>query len=178
MSRVAKNPIALSKDIHADISVNEIKINGGKGAQIYRLDSQVEVIMKDNSISVLAKCATRAASMAAGTSRANLNNMVIGVSSGFVKKLEIIGVGYRAQVQGKVLNLSLGYSHPIVFNTPDGITIETPSQTEIYVRGADKQKVGQVAANIRNFRPPEPYKGKGIKYSDEVINRKETKKGK
>ena len=142
----------------------------------WNVHNEVGVVLDDGQLKIKAKNESISAVAMSGTSRALLNNLVIGVSDGFERRLSIVGVGYRAQLSGKVLNLSLGYSHPINFEIPDDITIETPSQTEIVVKGMDKQRVGQVAANIRAYRKPEPYKGKGVKYSDEQIVRKEAKK--
>lgn len=175
MSRVAKNPIPLPSGVAAEIGESVI-IKGKRGTMSRSLSPLVGVTLGDGALTIAPRSETKAANMMAGTYRALLANMVLGVSSGFKKKLEINGVGYRAQVQGKTLNLTLGYSHPIKLEIPEGITIKTPSVTEVLVEGNDKQQVGQVAANIRAFRPPEPYKGKGIKYSDEVIIRKEAKK--
>jgi large subunit ribosomal protein L6 len=141
-----------------------------------QLNSEVELKQEDNSLSVSPRSGSRFATAVAGTTRALLANMVEGVTEGFEKKLELVGVGYRAQAQGKTLNLTLGFSHPVVFDVPEGISIETPSQTEVVVRGTDKQRVGQVAAEIRRYRPPEPYKGKGVRYSNERVVIKEAKK--
>jgi large subunit ribosomal protein L6 len=153
-----------------------VSIKGPKGQFEYQIHDDVEVKKDDNVLSFAPKEGNEALYAMTGTMRAIVNNMVTGVSQGFERKLELVGVGYRAQAQGKVLNLALGYSHPIDFEVPEGITVETPSQTEIVVKGADKQVVGQVAAKIRGFRPPEPYKGKGVKYAGEQIIRKEAKK--
>ena len=176
MSRVAKNPIPLPSGVAAEIGGESVVIKGKRGTMSRPLSPLVGVTLSEGALAIAPRSETKAANMMAGTYRALLANMVLGVSSGFKKKLEINGVGYRAQVQGKTLNLTLGYSHPIKLEIPEGITIKTPSVTEVLVEGNDKQQVGQVAANIRAFRPPEPYKGKGIKYSDEVIIRKEAKK--
>jgi len=176
MSRVAKNPIPLPSGVAAEIGGESVVIKGKRGTMSRSLSPLVGVTLGDGALTIAPRSESKAANMMAGTYRALLANMVLGVSSGFKKKLEINGVGYRAQVQGKTLNLTLGYSHPIKLEIPEGITIKTPSVTEVLVEGNDKQQVGQVAANIRAFRPPEPYKGKGIKYSDEVIIRKEAKK--
>ena len=176
MSRVAKNPIPLPSGVAAEIGGESVVIKGKRGTMSRSLSPLVGVTLSEGALAIAPQSETKAANMMAGTYRALLANMVLGVSSGFKKKLEINGVGYRAQVQGKTLNLTLGYSHPIKLEIPEGITIKTPSVTEVLVEGNDKQQVGQVAANIRAFRPPEPYKGKGIKYSDEVIIRKEAKK--
>lgn len=153
-----------------------VTVKGKKGSLQLDLHPAVEIVNKDNVLTFAPRDQDPKSDAMAGTFRALLNNMVTGVTAGFEKKLELVGVGYRAQVQGKALNLTLGFSHPVVYPIPEGITAETPSQTEIVVKGMDKQKVGQVAADIRAFRPPEPYKGKGVKYADEVIARKEAKK--
>jgi large subunit ribosomal protein L6 len=153
-----------------------VRVKGPKGELYLTLNRGVDVRLADGKAQVSVKTPARTAKAASGTTRALLANMVAGVTKGFEKKLELVGVGYRAQAQGKKLNLTLGFSHPVVFSVPDGITIETPSQTEIIVRGADRQKVGQVAANIRGYRPPEPYKGKGVRYTNERVVLKEAKK--
>jgi len=176
MSRVAKNPIQLPTGVDAMITGQTIKIKGSKGEMVHDIHAAVQVL-KDNDVLTFAPRNLDMQSDAlAGTTRALVGNMVKGVTQGFMKKLQLVGVGYRAQSQGKVLNLSLGFSHPVEFSVPEGVTVETPSQTEILVKGIDKQKVGQVAANIRAYRPPEPYKGKGVRYADEVVLRKEAKK--
>ncbi len=174
MSRVAKKPIALPKGVELKTDNGQINVKGGKGNLSIAQPEGIELKVENNEI-LLAPASPDRVAMT-GTLRAILANMVKGVSEGFERKLELVGVGYRAAMQGKDLSLSLGFSHPVVFNTPEGITITTPTQTEIVVAGADKQLVGQVAAKIRAYRPPEPYKGKGVKYSDEVIIRKEAKK--
>ena len=176
MSRIAKNPIVLPKNVEVNISGNTVTIKGKKGQLSYAMPASITVTQEANVLRLAFKSNTKTARTVAGTTRAMLQNVVTGVTVGFEKKLTIIGVGYRAAVQGKTLNLTLGYSHPVNFPIPDGITIETPSQTEIIIRGMDKQKVGQVAANIRAWRAPEPYKGKGVRYVDEHIIRKEAKK--
>lgn len=176
MSRVAKNPVLLPKEVEATVMDQTVILKGSQGTMSREFSSFVEIINKDQRLCVSPKDDSKAGRMFAGTTRALLANMLEGVATGFQKKLEITGVGYRAQVQGRVLNLTLGYSHPIHFDIPEGITIQTPSTTEIVVKGADKQQVGQIAANIRRYRPPEPYKGKGIRYAGEVIRRKEAKK--
>ncbi|PJJ99776.1 50S ribosomal protein L6 [Lysobacteraceae bacterium NML75-0749] len=174
MSRVAKKPIALPKGVEIKNENGQINVKGGKGNLSIAHPEGIDLKVENNEILLNAASPERVAMT--GTLRAILANMVKGVSEGFERKLELVGVGYRASMQGKDLNLALGFSHPVVFNTPEGITITTPTQTEIVVAGADKQLVGQVAAKIRAYRPPEPYKGKGVKYSDEVIIRKEAKK--
>jgi large subunit ribosomal protein L6 len=174
MSRVAKKPIALPKGVEFNIQSDSISDKGPKGTLSIAKPEGVEVRVEDGH--ALLSAADPMHVPMAGTLRAILANMVKGVSEGFERKLELVGVGYRAAMQGKDLNLSLGFSHPVLFQTPEGITIATPTQTEIVVTGADKQRVGEVAAKIRGFRPPEPYKGKGVKYAGENIIRKEAKK--
>lgn len=176
MSRIAKNPVELGAGVNVSISGQQVEIKGPKGSLQMTVHEDVAVTQDDNLIRVAAKNGSKSANALAGTMRALLNNMVTGVSSGFEKKLQLVGVGYRAQMKGKDLNLTLGYSHPVDYVTPDGITISTPSQTEVVVSGIDKQLVGQAAANIRSYRAPEPYKGKGIRYVDETIVMKEAKK--
>lgn len=176
MSRIAKNPIVLPKNVEVSIAGDTVTVKGKKGEMSYTVNALVAVTREENVLKFVAKSNSKSARAIAGTTRALLQNIVTGVSSGFEKKLTIIGVGYRAAVQSKVLNLTLGFSHPVNFPIPEGITIETPSQTEITVKGIDKQKVGQVAANIRAYRAPEPYKGKGVRYLNEHIIRKEAKK--
>mgnify|MGYP000904118659 CR=1 FL=1 len=174
MSRVAKKPIALPKGVEFSIGEQQIQVKGPKGTLHGPRPNGVEVKIEDNVVQVSVQSDQDWAM--AGTLRALLNNMVVGVSEGYQRKLELVGVGYRASMQGRDLNLTLGFSHPVLFQTPEGITIETPTQTEILVKGADKQAVGQVAAKIRGYRPPEPYKGKGVRYSGEKIVMKEAKK--
>ena len=174
MSRVAKKPIALPKGVEFNIQSDNVSVKGPKGTLSIAKPNGIEVKVEDGNAQLSANDDNLVP--LAGTLRAILANMVKGVSEGFERKLELVGVGYRAAMQGKDLNLSLGFSHPVLFKAPDGITIATPTQTEIVVSGADKQRVGEVAAKIRGFRPPEPYKGKGVKYSDETIIRKEAKK--
>jgi large subunit ribosomal protein L6 len=174
MSRVAKKPIALPKGVEMNIQPAAVSVKGPKGTLSIDKPQGVEVAIEDGHAQVSAADPLHVPM--AGTLRAILANMVQGVSEGFERKLELVGVGYRAAMQGRDLNLSLGFSHPVMFTAPEGITIATPTQTEVVVSGADKQRVGEVAAKIRAFRPPEPYKGKGVKYSDEVIIRKEAKK--
>jgi len=174
MSRVAKNPIKLPSGVDLSISGSKLSVKGPKGN--LALDLYPGISFDENDGEYLVKNEDKKDLAMAGTFRALVNNMVTGVSTGFQKKLQLVGVGYRAQVQGKKLNLALGFSHPIEYAAPEGITIEAPSQTEIIVSGCDKQKVGQVAAEIRSYRPPEPYKGKGVRYADERVVRKEAKK--
>jgi len=174
MSRIAKKPINVPTGIEVKISGKSVNVKGPKGNMSMDLHETVS-IAQDGTVLNLTPADDSAIAMT-GTMRSLVNNMVVGVSEGFEKKLELIGVGYRAQAQGNKLNLSLGFSHPVEYAVPEGISIETPSQTEILVKGADKQKVGQVSAEIRAYRPPEPYKGKGVRYSDEYVIRKEAKK--
>jgi large subunit ribosomal protein L6 len=176
MSRVAKNPVVIPKGVEVKLAGGQLNIKGPKGALSYDVHPLVKVVQADGALKFERTNDTKLARAVSGTMRALVNNMVNGVTKGFEKKLSIIGVGFRAAVSGKKLNLTLGYSHPIVYPIPEGITIEAPDQTNLVVRGSDRQLVGQVAAEIRGFRPPEPYKGKGVKYSDEVIVRKEAKK--
>jgi len=174
MSRVAKKPVTLPKGVEVNVQDLLISAKGPKGTLSVPKPAAINVTIEDGTAVFVTEDA--ALIPLTGTLRAILANMVKGVSEGFERKLELVGVGYRAAMQGKDLNLSLGFSHPVLFNTPDGITITTPTQTEVLVAGNDKQQVGEVAAKIRGFRPPEPYKGKGVKYAGEVIIRKEAKK--
>ena len=174
MSRVAKNPISIPAGVEFNISGSALKVKGPKGNLEMNLHPSVS--LEENDGQYLVKPDSDKSLAMAGTFRALVNNMVVGVSDGFQKSLKLVGVGYRAQLQGNKLNLALGFSHPIEYNAPEGIKIETPSQTEIIVSGCDKQKVGQVAAEIRSYRPPEPYKGKGVRYTNERVVRKEAKK--
>ena len=174
MSRIAKQPITLPKGVEFNNQTDNLSVKGPKGTLTLVKPAGVDIKVEDGTLNL--SPATPADDAITGTIRAILANMVKGVSDGFERKLELVGVGYRAAMAGKDLNLSLGFSHPVLFKTPEGITISTPTQTEILVQGSDKQRVGEVAAKIRGFRPPEPYKGKGVKYSDEVIIRKEAKK--
>lgn len=176
MSRIAKNPVSLPGGTEVTIKQDTIVAKGPIGELTMNKHPLVSVNQEDGMLQVAANDESSQARAMSGTTRSLLSNLVTGVSSGFEKKLTIIGVGYRAQVQGKNLNLSLGFSHPVVYPIPEGITIEAPSQTELVVKGADKQKVGQVAAEIRRYRPPEPYKGKGVRYTDEYVVRKQAKK--
>ena len=174
MSRVANNPVTLPSGVEVKINGQNINVKGPKGALSLDVHRAVTVNQEDNTLRFAPR--TKHDRAMAGTMRALVNNMVLGVSNGFERKLELRGVGYRAQSQGKVLNLTLGFSHPVNFDVPEGVSIETPSQTEILVKGIDKQQVGQVAAKIRGYRPPEPYKGKGVRYADEQVLLKEAKK--
>ncbi|WP_119393723.1 50S ribosomal protein L6 [Salinibius halmophilus] len=176
MSRVAKAPISLPSGVEVKVDGRNVKVKGAKGELALELNANVDVAIEENVLSVSPRDGAKFSRAIAGTTRALLNNMVTGVSAGFEKKLQLNGVGYRAKASGNSVNLSLGFSHPVDYALPEGVTAETPSNTEIVVKGIDKQKVGQVAAEIREFRPPEPYKGKGIRYADEYVRRKETKK--
>ncbi len=176
MSRIANAPVELPSGVEANIANGLITVKGSQGSLELALHEKVEIVNEDNQLKLSPKGEGKDSVALTGTFRALVNNMVQGVSQGFEKKLTLIGVGYRAKAQGKTLNLVVGYSHPIDYELPDGVTAETPSQTEIVLKGADKQLIGQVAAEIREFRPPEPYKGKGIRYVDEYVYRKEAKK--
>lgn len=176
MSRIAKNPVAVPAGVEVSLAEGMIRIKGPMGELSQALTPHVNVVLEDGKLKVAATNDSRLAHAMSGTTRALLANIVEGVSKGFEKRLTLVGVGYRAQAQGNKLSLSLGFSHPIEHVMPDGIKVETPSQTEIVIKGADKQKVGQVAADVRAYRPPEPYKGKGIRYADENVVLKETKK--
>ena len=176
MSRIANNPIAIPDNVEVSVKEAEITLKGSKGELTHTVHSLVQLDREDNRLKLSAKDNTKSARSLAGTTRAILQNMVTGVSDGFEIKLEITGVGYRAQAKPGGIDLTLGFSHPVDVDIPADITVETPSQTQIIVKGVDKQKVGQVAANIRSYRPPEPYKGKGVRYADEHILRKEAKK--
>ena len=174
MSRVAKKPIALPKGVEFKVAGEAVTVKGPKGTLSFAVPAGVEVGIEGSEVQLKAKDVE--AIKFAGTARAVLANMVKGVSEGYERKLELVGVGYRAALQGKDLNLSLGFSHPILFKAPEGITITAPTQTEVLIAGADKQRVGETAAKIRAFRPPEPYKGKGVRYAGEKITIKEAKK--
>ncbi|HEX4240474.1 MAG TPA: 50S ribosomal protein L6 [Steroidobacteraceae bacterium] len=176
MSRVAKKPVDLPQGVSATIGADSVTVKGAKGSLTLPIKGGVKVKQQDKHLEVEAEGSAEGLNAIAGATRAHLANMVLGVTKGYEKKLELVGVGYRAAVQAKSLTLTLGYSHLINFAIPEGITIETPSQTEIIVKGIDRQRVGQTAAEIRAFRPPEPYKGKGVKYTDEKISLKEAKK--
>lgn len=176
MSRVAKRPVDVDKGIEVGLVGNALTIKGPKGSLSLECHSEVEVVNDDSGLAVSPRSGSRLARAMAGTTRSLISNMVVGVSAGFERKLQLVGVGYRAKAQGQKVNLTLGFSHPVAYEVPEGVTIETPTQTEILIKGIDKQKVGQVAAEIRDFRPPEPYKGKGVRYSDERIVLKEAKK--
>jgi len=176
MSRIAKAPVTIPKGVDIKLHGNKMTVKGSKGQLSHILNSAVNIDIADNVIHMQWDKDNKEATAQAGTARAILNNMVTGVSAGFERKLTLIGVGYRAQAKENILSLSLGFSHPVDFKVPDGITVETPTQTEIVVRGTDKQLVGEVSAKIRAYRPPEPYKGKGVRYAEEHVVRKEAKK--
>lgn len=176
MSRIANRPIELPSGVTVTVQDGTVVVKGSGGELSLATDSAVGVTIEDGRVLVSQAANSQHGHAMSGTTRSLVHNMVVGVSEGFEKKLSLVGVGYRAQAQGRTLNLALGFSHPIAYSVPDGITIETPSQTEVVVRGIDKQQVGQVAAEIRAFRPPEPYKGKGVRYADEAVVRKDTKK--
>lgn len=176
MSRIAKQPINLPKGVEITLQGRDLSVKGSKGILNLTLHPSVSLEQDEQQLKVVPASGQAQHRAFAGTMRALVNNMVQGVSQGFERRLQLVGVGYRAQVEGSTLNLTLGYSHPIAYPIPEGVSVQTPSQTEVVVRGADKQKVGQVSAKIRAFRPPEPYKGKGVRYSDETIIMKEAKK--
>jgi len=174
MSRVAKRPVELPQGVTASVANNVVKVKGAKGELSLTVADGVSVEQQEKKLQV--KFASAGSRMSAGAARAHLANMVTGVSKGYERKLELVGVGYRAAVQGKTLNLTLGFSHAVNFPIPEGISMETPSQTEITIKGIDRQKIGQVCAKIRAIRPPEPYKGKGVRFAGEQITLKEGKK--
>ena len=176
MSRIAKAPVELPQGVEFKQEGNVVTIKGSKGSLSLELNSEVELKQEENTLTLAPRSGSRFATAIAGTMRSLLSNMVVGVTDGYERKLELVGVGYRAQAQGNKLNLTLGFSHPIIYDVPEGVSVETPSQTEVVVKGFDKQKVGQVAAEIRRFRPPEPYKGKGVRYANERVQLKEAKK--
>ena len=175
MSRVAKNPITVPDSVKVMIDGSNIQVSGAKGTLDFEVPKSVLVKQEENILTVEFGESQQSIALA-GTTRALVNNMVIGVSEGFTKKLQLVGVGYRAKASGKLLELTLGFSHPVKYQLPEEVSVETPSQTEVVLTSHNKQKLGQAAAEIRAFRPPEPYKGKGVRYSDEVIKRKEAKK--
>lgn len=174
MSRVANNPVSLPKGVEVSVAGTSVSVKGGKGKMEMTLTDGIGVEVNGDVAQIIYDFDTNRAM--AGTTRALLNNLVVGVSDGWEKKLVLNGVGYRAKAAGNTVNLSLGLSHPVDYDLPEGLSVETPTQTEIVIRGTDKQAVGQAAAEIRSFRPPEPYKGKGIRYADEYVRRKEAKK--
>jgi large subunit ribosomal protein L6 len=176
MSRVAKNPIVLPAGVEVALAANEVSVKGPLGTLKQALNSDVAIQLDGSQLQFKATNDSARANAMSGTARALVANMVAGVSKGFERKLSLVGVGYRAQASGSTLNLTLGFSHPVTYQMPAGITVSTPTQTEIVLKGADKQQIGQVAAEIRAFRSPEPYKGKGVRYADEVVILKETKK--
>ncbi len=176
MSRIAKAPVLIPSGVNVKLDGNNLLVKGKNGELSYDFNQAVSLTIDENIIQVVWDKNDKKATAQAGTARAIANNMVTGVSAGFEKKMTLIGVGYRAQAKGNILSLSLGYSHPVDFNVPNGISVETPTQTEIVIKGSNKQLVGEVAAKIRAYRPPEPYKGKGVRYSDEHVARKEAKK--
>jgi large subunit ribosomal protein L6 len=176
MSRVAKSPVVIPAGVEVKFGTEVLTIVGKNGELSLPLSQDVTIALEEGQLTFVPTSDSKHAGAMSGTLRALVNNMVKGVAEGFEKKLQLIGVGYRAQAQGQVLNLSLGFSHPVAYELPEGVTAVTPSQTEIVISGADKQKVGQVAAEVRAYRPPEPYKGKGVRYADEKVVIKETKK--
>ncbi|MDR2614898.1 MAG: 50S ribosomal protein L6 [Candidatus Accumulibacter sp.] len=176
MSRVAKNPVVIPGGVEVQLSASDLSIKGPLGSVSRALHPAVEIVREGETLLCKARPGQPNANALSGTLRALVNNMVTGVTQGFEKKLTLVGVGYRAQAQDDKLNLTLGFSHPVVYQLPVGVKAETPSQTEIVIKGIDKQQVGQVAAEVRAFRAPEPYKGKGVRYTDEVVALKETKK--
>jgi large subunit ribosomal protein L6 len=176
MSRVGKAPITVPDKVDINIAGNEVTVKGPLGSLKHAFGDKISVAREGQDLMIKPADGSIAANAMSGTARALIANMVNGVTKGFEKKLNLVGVGYRAQASGQVLNLTLGFSHPVAHKMPDGIKVETPTQTEIIIKGTDKQRVGQVAAEVRAYRKPEPYKGKGVRYSDEVIVLKETKK--
>jgi len=176
MSRVAKAPVAIPAGVEVKLADDKITIKGKQGQLELDVHASVAISQEENVLKFAPKTADKQSNALAGTFRALVNNMVTGVSVGFEKKLVLQGVGYRAKAAGNTLNLSLGFSHPVDYTLPEGVTAETPTQTEVVIKGIDKQQVGQVAAEIRGYRPPEPYKGKGVRYADENVRRKEAKK--
>ena len=176
MSRIAKSPVELPAGVDVKVSGQDVTVKGGKNTLSLVVHNDVDVKQEDNKILFASKVNSKQAIAQAGTARALVNNMVVGVSKGFERKLILNGVGYRAKASGKVLNLTLGFSHPIDYTLPEGVTAETPSQTEIVLKSADKQLLGQAASEVRAYRPPEPYKGKGVRYADEYVRRKDAKK--
>lgn len=176
MSRIGKMPILVPKGAEVTLAADSITVKGPLGTLVQSINPLARIAREGDELLVSPADESAAANAMSGTLRALVANMVTGVTKGFERRLTLVGVGFRAQVQGNALNLSLGFSHPVVHELPEGVKAETPSQTEIVLKGADKQKVGQVAANVRAYRPPEPYKGKGVRYSDEKVTLKETKK--
>lgn len=176
MSRIANNPVKIPTGVELKLSGQDVAVKGAKGNLQMTVHPSVEISQEEGELRFAARNGDQQSRALAGTMRALVSNMVTGVSEGFERKLQLIGVGYRAQVSGDSLNLSLGFSHPVIYKLPQGVTAETPSATDIVLRGIDKQVLGQAAAEIREFRRPEPYKGKGVRYADEVVLRKEAKK--
>jgi len=176
MSRIANQPVPVPAAVEINLNGQQLTVKGPKGSLEHKIHGLVAVTHENGELLFKARDESKSANALTGTTRSVANNMVIGVNDGFERKLELVGVGYRAQAKGNILNLTLGFSHPVDYQLPEGVTAETPSQTEILLKGTDKQRVGQVAAEIRAYRPPEPYKGKGVRYSDEVVIRKEAKK--
>tara|TARA_B100001248_G_scaffold117627_1_gene87958 strand:- start:28 stop:576 length:549 start_codon:yes stop_codon:yes gene_type:complete len=176
VSRVAKNPIIIPDGVNISVDDKNVTVKGSKGELDFLLSLSISLNIDDNTITVSYDESNQKSVALAGTTRSIINNMIIGVSDGFEKKLELIGVGYRAKASGKLLELTLGFSHPVKYQLPDDVQVETPSQTEVVLKSHNKQILGQVAAEIRAFRPPEPYKGKGVRYADEQVKRKEAKK--
>ena len=176
MSRIAKNPVTLPAGVELKLAGQELSVKGAKGALDLTVHASVEVTQEGGEVRFAARHGDQQSKAMAGTTRALVNNMVTGVSQGFERKLQLVGVGYRAQAKGPILSLALGFSHPVEYELPEGVPAETPSATDIIIRGIDKQVLGQAAAEIRQFRRPEPYKGKGVRYAEEVVRRKEAKK--
>jgi large subunit ribosomal protein L6 len=176
MSRIAKKPVTVPASVEVTENGQQITVKGPRGTLQHSVHALVEIKLEEGEVSFSPRDKSIAANALAGTTRSLINNLVTGVSDGFERKLELVGVGYRAQAKGDVLNLTLGFSHPVDYKLPEGVTVETPTQTEIILKGTDKQRIGQVAAEIRAFRPPEPYKGKGVRYANEEVVRKEAKK--
>lgn len=176
MSRVANSPVEVPAGVTVDLKGQDITVKGGNGTLALEIHGSVEVKQEENTLRFSARDGAKQSRALAGTTRALINNMVTGVSKGFEKKLQLNGVGYRAKAAGNTVDLTLGFSHPVIYTLPEGVKAETPSQTDIVLKSADKQLLGQVAAEIRAFRPPEPYKGKGVRYADEYVRRKEAKK--
>ncbi|MEH6650400.1 MAG: 50S ribosomal protein L6 [Motiliproteus sp.] len=176
MSRIAKAPVVIPSGVEIKLDGQSLNVKGGKGSLGLDIHPSVTVVAEEGSLQFAARDGSKQAKALSGTMRSLANNMVVGVTQGFEKKLDLIGVGYRGAVKGSVLNLTLGFSHPVNYQLPEGVSAEMPSQTSIVLKAADKQKLGQAAAEIRAFRPPEPYKGKGVRYADEYVRRKEAKK--
>jgi large subunit ribosomal protein L6 len=176
MSRVAKSPVEVPAAVTISLNGQSLSVKGGKGTLALEIHQSVEVKHENNVLTFAPRDGAKQSDALAGTTRALVNNMVIGVTQGFEKKLSLVGVGYRVKAEGNTVNLSLGYSHPVSYVLPEGVSVETPSQTDVVLKSADKQLLGQVASEIRAYRKPEPYKGKGVRYSDEVVLRKEAKK--